>query len=433
MRRYGALLLATVFGCAREPLALVTDASVDATDVPDATDVTPEVSRADVTREFRDDLPPAACELTALDGGASASHVTQITLGRDHGCALFDDGRARCWGANESGQLGDGTTVDRVSPTLVTGLTDAVELRAGGAHTCARTRDGALRCWGANDRGQLADGTLIARTTPVTVMTVTTARQIATGGAHTCALLTDGSVRCWGDNSAGQLGVGSLEDHAPPRPVTLPRAASQLSLGALHTCVLLDDGAVRCWGLGVFGQLGDCGGLDRAVPSAVAGAMGATALAAGGRHTCARMGDGTVRCWGDDRFGQAGQRARSGCMGGTGPSTSQFEPAAVRGLTDVVDVAAGGFHACARTRAERLLCWGADLYAQLGDCGASDRASPVELNLDGVREVSLGERHTCARARDAVWCWGANDRGQLGDGRVTARGTPRPVGFTETP
>src|SRR5262249_12283496 len=129
-----------------------------------------------------------------------------------------------CWGANEHGQLGDGTELShwlpRV-PRVVKGLTDAVEIAAGYQHSCARLSDDTVRCWGNNDAGQLGDGTMGGfRSAPVTVLDLTGARELALSKSHSCARLSDGTAKCWGSNDSGQLGDGSTTSSSKPVSVT---------------------------------------------------------------------------------------------------------------------------------------------------------------------------------------------------------------------
>jgi len=95
--------------------------------------------------------------------------VAGVTLGGYHSCARLTNGRLRCWGANYSGQLGDGTADNRTTPVPVPGLSGVAGLALGDEHSCARLTSGRLRCWGANYSGQLGDGTTDDRLTPVQV------------------------------------------------------------------------------------------------------------------------------------------------------------------------------------------------------------------------------------------------------------------------
>src|SRR5438876_2882229 len=195
------------------------------------------------------------------------SAATAIEAGSFHTCARLDDGTVRCWGLNDSGQLGDGTTTNALTPVAVAGVAGAAAVSGGGFHTCARFSDGTLECWGRNGSGQLGDPatTTFSSPTPVRVTGITGAASMTAGGFHTCALLGDGSVRCWGQNDYGQLGNGT-GDPVPdnpttfnPTPVTVSgiTTAVAISAGGWHTCALLRDGTVQCWRHNMYGQLGD--------------------------------------------------------------------------------------------------------------------------------------------------------------------------------
>lgn len=145
--------------------------------------------------------------------------VASLAAGRDHTCALLEGGEVRCWGKNDCGQLGDGTTKDSLAPVSVLGIEDAVELVAGASHTCARLRNNTVVCWGDNRRHQLAAMATEQSTYPVLVRALTGIRQLAAGGDATCARLRDGAVRCWGRNDRGQLGDGTFDEHTVPMPI----------------------------------------------------------------------------------------------------------------------------------------------------------------------------------------------------------------------
>ena len=148
--------------------------------------------------------------------------VNAISTGGSHSCALMTGGRLECWGRNNYGQLGNGTTTATIEPVLVAGLAGGVSaVSAGSRHTCALMQAGGARCWGFNFYGQLGDGTSTTRLAPVNVSVLSGAlSSIGVGQSNTCARLLTGGVRCWGANSYGQLGNGSTTASSLPVIVT---------------------------------------------------------------------------------------------------------------------------------------------------------------------------------------------------------------------
>jgi alpha-tubulin suppressor-like RCC1 family protein len=154
---------------------------------------------------------------------------TAVAAGYGHTCALSSEGAVECWGANDQGQVGNATTSRQPvsAPARVLPLgNDVLAIALGARHSCALTRMGAVTCWGANEWGQLGDGSTAASATPVQVNGLSgPAVAITTGQNHTCAVLLSGDVQCWGWNYFGQLGDGL----APASGSSIP--ASVLGFG----------------------------------------------------------------------------------------------------------------------------------------------------------------------------------------------------------
>jgi CSLREA domain-containing protein len=201
------------------------------------------------------------------------SGAVAIAAGNAHTCALLADHTVRCWGMNTFGQVGHNPQGGSfAAPVAVSGLSDAVAItaNAGGSHTCVVTTGGGARCWGLNNTGQLGDGGTVTTATPVAVSGLSGVVALAAGGLHTCAILTGGVASCWGAGGSGQLGDGGTGVHYTPFAVTSLTNGAAVAGGYYHSCALLTGGVVRCWGVNVFGQLGDGSTSNGLTPVAVA-------------------------------------------------------------------------------------------------------------------------------------------------------------------
>ena len=351
--------------------------------------------------------PSSAGMNAAGSQGGSIFTETTIDVGSDHVCAIFDDSSMNCWGSNQQGQIGDGTDTDRMTMTEVdlgTGR-KAVSISTGDSHTCATLDDATLKCWGDNSKGQLGDGTTLDRLAPVPVPGLSGASapvQISAGSGHTCAVISGASLMCWGDNSNGQLGDGTTLDRLAPVAVPGLSSVVAVSAGSQHTCAIdSSDLKVRCWGSNSLGQLGDGTQIDSASPVTLDLGGGVVAISAGASHTCAILENMSLRCWGDGSGGKLG-------YGDEVTLTDASIADSV--MTSVVTVEAGDGHTCASHDNGTLKCWGTNSGSQLGDGGTISSPLPTTVSISGNHDplsLAAGEDYTCSIAsNDLLYCWG---------------------------
>jgi len=373
-----------------------------------------------------------------LPVASASAEPAALSVGANFSCAL-QAGQPLCWGRNQAAQLGDGTRTSRFAPVPVAGFPAhpaVVALSSGALHTCALLPSGALRCWGLNDRGQLGDGSSIDRDQAVAVSGMPErARQVSAGGQHSCAVAISGRVYCWGSNASRQLGNLAIGDRLAPAAVD-PQAFSAIAVaaGGQHSCALARSGEVFCWGGNSNGQTGDPGPLPTTVqPRRVEGLGGpAVGLAAGNRHSCALLASGAIDCWGDNFGGQLGS--------GSLANPTRAAPVQVAGLDDArtLGLGAGSDSSCAARSGGELHCWGAHVG---GICAtiSVQRFSPERLQglADAALQVRHGADHGCALLETGrLHCWGNFLDGRLGVGEDRAVFLPQQIidcGIDQTP
>lgn len=357
-------------------------------------------------------------------------------------CGLTSDGRAMCWGVYPG--LDDAVADACVHPgfepptefpceknpeAIRTDLRFA-KLVAGASHICALDAEGLAYCWGANDLGQLGDGTRVDHSMPQPVAGALRFATIDAGFAHTCGVTTEGAGYCWGGNRFGQVGDGTDVDRERPEPVAADLRLSSISAGGAHTCAITDAEEAYCWGNGDCGQLGTGSGSLTPVP--VSGGLTFREVTTGAYHTCGLSTDGVTYCWGENE---------GGALGINLGIRSSTEPQPVRGDLQFRTIDAGLHHNCAVTHGGQGFCWGLELSGELGDgpdtpvCpytqfqGSPCSAAPVSIagNLNLV-QVSTGTRHACGVTEaGAAYCWGRNMAGELGNGTTEREDIPSRV------
>jgi alpha-tubulin suppressor-like RCC1 family protein len=374
-------------------------------------------------------LGSGTAAVTAAAGGKSGSAgltvppalaLTAVAVGTVHTCALEASGGGYCWGLNDYGQLGNGSTNYSFTPVGVSGERTFAALTGGFYHTCGLDTGGAAYCWGQGDNGKLGNGSTADSAVPVPVVGGLRFTTVSAAGLHTCALSTSGAAYCWGWNGLGQLGDGSTTDRLAPVAVADGHTFVTLTAGGHHTCGVTAGGAAYCWGNNANGELGDGSGTTSVTPVLVGGGLSFAALSAGYYYTCGLTTDGAAYCWGWNGFGQLGD----------GSMTGSTTPVRVADGLTFASLGAGMFHTCGLTTEGAAYCWGRNDVGELGNGSTTSSLTPVAV-AGGLKFLSVSAAgwrfydepedlltdHTCAITTNRVaYCWGSNAWGFLGDG-----------------
>lgn len=381
-------------------------------------------------------------------GGGALSNVTAIALGYHFSCAI-SNAQIWCWGDNQEGEIGDGTTSAANNGAVLadyggTALTNVTKIAAGRKFVCAISA-GVVYCWGANNVGQLGRGSVTGApgyeldATHVrqegSLSPLTGATDISAGWEHACGVFAK-QVYCWGENSAGQLGVNdkTITFHSSAQKSMksglIPISnATRAVAGSPFSCAIENQG-IWCWGENTNGSLAtnNAGESWVGVASQYRGGgvlSGVTALDVGLNHACAIIKK-QAWCWGDNDEAQLGDGTKEDRYGAVRVMFDQSVTAVSRNLQPSTAVSGGLYHSCAVVN-KQAYCWGGNTSSELGNGGteAYDGArlvvTPAGVALTNVTAVSAGYAHSCAVANKVAYCWGFNDVGQLGDDSTTTR------------
>ena len=385
-------------------------------------------------------------QVTLSYGGNSYDFAVNYYGGTGNDLVLqWADTKVAAWGSNSYGQLGDGTTLPHLQPTLIdasgvlAGKT-VVAVAKGYLHSLALCADGTLAAWGYNLFGQLGNGSAVPSSVAVAVdrtgaLAGKTVVAIAAGPFHNLALYSDGTVVAWGNNNYGQLGDGTRVTRRVPVRVTPVGALAgkqvvAVAAAAYSSFALCDDGTVAAWGYNDEGELGIGTTTTSLLPvmvtttGALSGKRVAT-LAAGQYHTLALCTDGTLVSWGYNNRGQLGNNS----------STASSQPVAIGSFGALtgktpVGICAGAYHSQARCADGTVAAWGANNLGQLGIAGTVPSPVPVAVSLAAANQIAAGGSHSMALGADGtLFAWGDNSDGQLGDNSTISRATPAAVDF----
>ena len=316
------------------------------------------------------------------------------------GAGVKTDGTLWTWGRNNEGQLGSGNTASRSSPvTVAGGGTDWAEVSCGPNMTAAIKMNGSLWTWGNNSSGQLGDGSTINKTSPVPISsTANNWSHVAVGGvsssvAHVLAVAADGSLWAWGYNYSGQLGDGSTL--AKSFPITVAGGGydwAKVAAGSSCSAAIKNNGTLWTWGINQTtiasfplptGVLGDGSILPRSSPQTVAG--GGTnwkqvSISSGSSSGMAAVKtDGTLWTWGLNSLFASGRL-------GDGSTLPRSSPGTVAGGgTNWKQVSCSYGHTVAVKLDGSVWTWGKNSQGELGNGSTSDRSSPGTI-VGGIAE-----------------------------------------------
>jgi alpha-tubulin suppressor-like RCC1 family protein len=360
-------------------------------------------------------LSISAGDLTPVTATATATifHAASVTVGGGFACALNENGRAFCWGANFEGEMGNGTVGEAIrTPAPVAGDVVFTALTASSTHACGLALGGVAYCWGGNDNGETGTGSS-ARIVPIPTPVQTAIRftHISAEGSgnwsnSTCGLTAGGEVWCWGFNGLGKLGDGTTNNSAVPVRVLSDRPFAYLQAGHFHSCATASgNGELWCWGeqeadTGAFGARPE--GLYT-TPVVVHPDFRFVQLSTGRNYTCALTVQHTAFCWGANWFGS---------LGTDPPTYGSTVPLPVAGGHSFVSLSAAGFESTHALTADGVLYrWGSPGGDQV-------QATPVRVTELRFTQIDSGESDpfvlynngSCGVATGgAVYCVDAND------------------------
>lgn len=405
---------------------------------------------------------------------ANVNYIRPVKLsaGTSFTCALYSNGKVKCWGIAASGQLGQGNTTilgDNAAEVggalnfinLGTGRT-VLDISSGASHSCALLDNYSVKCWGLNSSGQLGIGSTqnkgdntgeMGDSLPAVDLGVgRTAKVVVAGSANTCAILDNDSLKCWGVGTSGINGKGNITtlgdnaaemgDNLTPINFGTGKTVKQVSLAKItnSACAILNDNTVKCWGINTSGRLGYG---DVAVRGDGANEMGdflpvvnlgtgrtALDISLGRIHTCARLDNNSVKCWGEAGTGQIGSGGTLDLGDGAGEMGDSLAAVSLGTGFTPAQISTAQNSTCVLSTLGSMKCFGAGASGvRLSGNTTNNGTSATQLgnNLaissigsEQITHLAMGTNHGCAiLSNDRIKCWGAATGGALLNGSTT--------------
>ena len=377
----------------------------------------------------------------------AAGAFQKVSAAGFHSLAIATNGTLWAWGTNSFGELGDGSTVAKLSAEQIGTDADWQSIAAGEFHNLALKNNGTLWAWGNNSNGQLGDGTTNNALVPTQIGAATDWKAISAGAFYSVAIKTDGTLWAWGANANGQIGDTTTSEKHTPIQTDPSSDWAFISAGQANTIAVKTNGTLWAWGKNSSGQLGDGTIVQKTAPIQIGSDTDWSTAAAGFFHTLAVKTNGTLWAWGGNFDGQLGD----------GSTTDQHSPEQIGAATDWQSVSAGQTHSAALTTNGTIWAWGFNAYGQLGDGTTNNLSSPTQIGAGtDWTTLAAGLFHTLVVKSDGTaWDCGRNDGGELANGTTISQsnlvkvlltatvnlnslsqtydGTPKAVSVTATP
>jgi alpha-tubulin suppressor-like RCC1 family protein len=331
----------------------------------------------------------------------------------EHSMIIKTDGSLWGFGRNDTGQLGDGTTTNRTTPTLIIS-SGVAQVACGHKHTLVLKTDGSLWTFGQNSYGQLGNGNTTNRSTPLQILP-SGVSQVSAGYYHSLVLKTDGSLWAFGRNQNGQLGNGNTTNLSTPTQI-LPSGVSKIAAGGYFSLISKTDGSLWGFGLNGTGQLVDGTTTNRNTPTQST-ITSLSKFSSGGENSLILKTDGSLLAVGRNNEGQLGD----------GTTTNRNTPTQILSGS-VNNFYADLYHSFIVKEDGSLWAMGQNTNGQLGDGTTANRNTPTQILSSGVEQAVGGYYHSLILKTDgSLWSMGQNTSGQLGDGSTTNRNTPTQI------